>query len=339
MKAKRARRATILMAVLVLVPIGLVRLAASRAVASDNGDGADRIAWLSGFGDDANPCSRTAPCKTLQGAYSKTAQPDGTVSAIDPGSYGNPSNQPTPFTINGGIDVDGGANQIVLQTTVSGLDGIVIAAAANDVVVLRNVDLEGFGFGQHGINFISGKALYIEDSVIEGFTGDGVHVAPTAGGRVVIEHSTIQRNGQNGVGATGGSSTALATVTVKDSTIDGNGAAGVLAADYSDVTVDGTNSNGNAQGLACVTQSTGNCVMTASDNVIDQNTTGVLSGRGVPGATGNAVVYITGNTISNNGKGVSVTSLPSFGKITSLGDNTSVDNKVAGKPSNTASKI
>ena len=29
--------------------------------------------WVSGVGDDANPCSRTAPCKTFAGAISKTA--------------------------------------------------------------------------------------------------------------------------------------------------------------------------------------------------------------------------------------------------------------------------
>jgi len=29
--------------------------------------------WVSGVGDDVNPCSRTAPCKTFAGAISKTA--------------------------------------------------------------------------------------------------------------------------------------------------------------------------------------------------------------------------------------------------------------------------
>ena len=31
--------------------------------------------WVSGVGDDVNPCSRTAPCKTFAGAISKTAAP------------------------------------------------------------------------------------------------------------------------------------------------------------------------------------------------------------------------------------------------------------------------
>jgi hypothetical protein len=340
MRQWKQRWAVPALVAILFVPLAAIGLAlAHSATAADNGDGAVHVTWLSGFGDDANPCSRTAPCKTVQGAFAKTAQPDGEITTIDPGSYGNSNSYLSPFTINGGIDIDGGANQIVLQNTVSGIDGIDIAAPANDVVVLRHVDLEGFGIGLHGINFISGKALYIEDSVIEGFTGDGVHVAPTAGGQVVIERSTIRRNGANGVNATGASSTAVATVSVKDSTIEANAAAGVLAADYSDVTIDGSNVNGDAQGLACVTQSTGSCVITATGNQIGQDATGVLSGRGVPGASGNATVYLSANTIRDNAKGLAVTAKPSFGRIISLGDNTAVDNQNPGKVTSTVPKI
>src|SRR5438045_6912203 len=43
--------------------------------------------WVSGVGDDANPCSRTAPCKTFAGAISKTAE-GGEIDALDPGGFG-----------------------------------------------------------------------------------------------------------------------------------------------------------------------------------------------------------------------------------------------------------
>ena len=43
--------------------------------------------WVSGVGDDANPCSRTAPCKTFAGAISKTA-PSGEINCLDPGGFG-----------------------------------------------------------------------------------------------------------------------------------------------------------------------------------------------------------------------------------------------------------
>ena len=43
--------------------------------------------WVSGVGDDVNPCSRTAPCKTFAGAISKTAA-GGYINCIDPGGFG-----------------------------------------------------------------------------------------------------------------------------------------------------------------------------------------------------------------------------------------------------------
>src|SRR5258708_4355110 len=43
--------------------------------------------WVSGVGDDANPCSRTAPCKTFAGAISKTANL-GEIDCLDPGGFG-----------------------------------------------------------------------------------------------------------------------------------------------------------------------------------------------------------------------------------------------------------
>src|SRR5215203_3402572 len=43
--------------------------------------------WVSGVGDDANPCSRTAPCKTFAGAISKTAA-GGEIDCLDPGGFG-----------------------------------------------------------------------------------------------------------------------------------------------------------------------------------------------------------------------------------------------------------
>src|SRR3979490_3055308 len=44
--------------------------------------------WVSGVGNDANPCSRTAPCKTFAGAISKTAV-NGEINCLDPGGFGS----------------------------------------------------------------------------------------------------------------------------------------------------------------------------------------------------------------------------------------------------------
>jgi Right handed beta helix region len=323
----------------VVIGLAMVGLAGSRAAVATDGSGGNQVSWLSGFGDDANPCSRTAPCKTLAGAFSKTSQPGGEISAEDPGNFASPSNTLTAPTITGGIVVNGSPGVVTLQTSVAGIDGIDISAAADDVVILRHLDIEGFGIGLHGINFISGKALYIEDSVIQGFAGDAVHVAPAAGGQVVLDNVSIRNSGQNGVNAVGASDIAPSEVIIRNSRIEGNAGAAVLSADYANVTVDNTTLTGNEQGLACVTQSTGNCVINAASNLIDQNTTGVLSGRGVAEATGGATVNLTDNKIAANNKGLSLTTAPAHGRIISLGDNTVVNNTVSGKPTSTITKV
>ena len=56
--------------------------------------------WVSGVGDDVNPCSRTAPCKTLGGAISRT-DPGGEIDALDPGGFG-------AVTITRSVTIDGG---------------------------------------------------------------------------------------------------------------------------------------------------------------------------------------------------------------------------------------
>src|SRR5215472_6564109 len=119
--------------------------------------------WVSGVGNDANPCSRTAPCKTWAGAISKTAA-GGEIDALDPGGFG-------ALTITKSITLDGGGGQVA-STLVSGTNGIVIAAGSSDVVIIRNLRLDGLlgngnaNAGFNGIRFISGKALILENDVI-----------------------------------------------------------------------------------------------------------------------------------------------------------------------------
>src|SRR5215468_9173239 len=75
--------------------------------------------WVSGVGDDANPCSRTAPCKTWAGAISKTAN-GGEIDALDPGGFGG-------LTITKSITLDGGGGQVA-STLVAGTSGINVVA-------------------------------------------------------------------------------------------------------------------------------------------------------------------------------------------------------------------
>src|SRR5687767_8342177 len=89
--------------------------------------------WVSVVGDDANPCSRTAPCKTFAGAISKTAT-NGVISTLDPGGFG-------AVTITKSITIDGSdqiAGVLAAATT-----GVIINAGATAVVKLRNLEITG----------------------------------------------------------------------------------------------------------------------------------------------------------------------------------------------------
>src|SRR6202023_3463867 len=88
--------------------------------------------WVSGVGDDANPCSRTAPCKTFAGAISKTAH-GGEIDALDPGGFG-------AVTITKALTIDGGGGQVA-SVLVNGTPGIVVQAGGTDVVTLRNLSI------------------------------------------------------------------------------------------------------------------------------------------------------------------------------------------------------
>src|SRR5438094_3276735 len=81
--------------------------------------------WVSGVGDDANPCSRTAPCKTFAGAISKTAV-NGEIDCLDPGGFG-------AVTITKSITIDGSGT--FASIVVSGGTAIIINANPLDIVV------------------------------------------------------------------------------------------------------------------------------------------------------------------------------------------------------------
>jgi len=148
--------------------------------------------WVSGVGDDVNPCSRTAPCKTFAGAISKTAA-GGEIDALDPGGFG-------AVTITKSITIDGTGT--MGSSIAANANGIVINIAATDTaksVRLRGLSINGVGSGVNGINVIAANKVSIEDSVIDGFAS-GINVA--AGG-VYVNKATI-RNNKVGINVTGG---------------------------------------------------------------------------------------------------------------------------------------
>lgn len=145
--------------------------------------------WVSGVGDDANPCSRTAPCKTFAGAMSKTAA-QGEISVLDPGGFG-------ALTITKAITVNGDGTLAGILN--AGSTGIIVNAGANDVVYIRNLSINGAGTGLNGIRWIAGKALHVENCNIYGQgnntagNGHGIFVNLTAtAGNLFVKDTNIK---------------------------------------------------------------------------------------------------------------------------------------------------
>lgn len=146
--------------------------------------------WVSGVGDDANPCSRTAPCKTFAGAISKTAA-GGEINCLDSAGYG-------AVTITKGISIV--CNGVVGSVLVPGTNGIVVQAGPSDIVILRGIEINGIGTGINGVRFLSGKALQVDTVNIYGFTTNGIDVALGAtGSSVEVKNTDITNVGQVGI--------------------------------------------------------------------------------------------------------------------------------------------
>ena len=138
--------------------------------------------WVSGVGDDANPCSRTAPCKTFAGAISKTA-PSGIINCIDAGGFGG-------LTIVKAITVD--CESVEAGILAAFTNGVVVNAGANDAVTLRGLDIDGVGNGLVGIQFNSGGALHVQNCVISNFragNATGIRFSTSGASELSVSHS------------------------------------------------------------------------------------------------------------------------------------------------------
>jgi len=143
--------------------------------------------WVSGVGDDANPCSRTAPCKTFAGAISKTAS-GGEINVLDPGGFG-------AVTITKPITIS--SEGFEAGVLVSGTNGIIVNVPnATDVVVLRGLDIEGLGTGLSGITVLTGGTVFVEKCVIHHFTVSGINFVPTvASSKLFVDDTIVRHNG------------------------------------------------------------------------------------------------------------------------------------------------
>jgi hypothetical protein len=169
--------------------------------------------WVSGVGDDANPCSRTAPCKTFAGAISKTAVA-GEIDTLDPGGFG-------ALTITKSLIIDGTSG--LAGVLVSGTNGIVVSAGSSDVVIIRNLDIDGLGSGIAGISILHAGDVRIENCKIYGFQ-QGIF-DNRAGGHLAIKDTVVSNNSQTGIIIDAGATSTLA-VNVERVQMHSNGNAG-----------------------------------------------------------------------------------------------------------------
>jgi hypothetical protein len=263
--------------------------------------------WVSGVGDDVNPCSRTAPCKTFAGAISKTAT-NGEINCLDPAGYG-------AVTVTKSITIDCEDTQGSILS--AGTNGVIVNITAGTdtkkAFKLRGVSINGAGTGINGIRVLSALQIDLDEVVIQGVTQHGISFENTSGTtKASLSAVTINNNVGNGVNAfiIGGS----LTLGITNSRLLNN-ATGLNLSNGTKATIVNSSVTGNTTGVLAF-----NAEMAVMACDISHNTTGVNASTG-------GVIRITGNTITNNGTG-----LTSTGNITSFTSNMFQGNAVNGSP-------
>jgi hypothetical protein len=258
--------------------------------------------WVSGVGDDVNPCSRTAPCKTFAGAISKTAA-RGEINALDPGGFGT-VNITKPITIDG--------KGFVSSLLASGTTGVIVNVAGTSPgkVTLKNLSISGAGTGFNGVRVLAAGTVRIQDVEIFGFGTTGISYEPSGNaGSLIVQDSSI--HDVTGVGIllqpqAGGRARARIRNISLDDNNDGLRADAALGRISANVSRSSIFDSGQVGG------------------------TGVAVGAGgVAGAT----VRLSDNDISGNLVGLSVTTGGS--SILSFGNNMITGNTVDGVPTST----
>jgi len=294
--------------------------------------------WISGVGDDANPCSRTAPCKTFPGAISKTAN-GGEIDCLDPGGFG-------AVTITKSITIDcaagpGGQAGSILA---SGTNGITIndSGTGTILVKIRNLDIQGIqksgSPGLSGIKVVSAAGLIVEHVAIMGMGGSsGNNAAVDFEPSVTAKLSMVDVDCEYGLGdgvlikptSTGSAKASLVRVSCIQNSgfglnVDGeNVSAGTFAASASayDCNFSSDNDGVVAQSFSGGT-TRGTVFVAVTKSLISQN---ALAGALANGA--NATVTVADNQITNNSKGVN---LLNSGNMLTNGDNITGGNSPGG---------
>ncbi len=263
------RRISLPLTVFAVLFVCLIQVAPAHAQATRT--------WVSGTGDDANPCSRTAPCKTFAGAISKTAT-SGIINCLDPGGFG-------ALTITKAITID--CHQTIGSVLVAGTNGFTINAPGA-IVNVRGVDFEGIGQGLIGISILAATTVNLEEIVVNQFTQQGISDTRPSGAAATelsLRHSTVENNTGPGIYLAAGLNVAAIEnvhsvnngygiqasannyVLVSRSVVFGNTTAGIEGDNGSYVFVDNTESIHNSTGIVAGTSA--NVSLANSDIIVN----------------------------------------------------------------------
>jgi len=277
----------------------LVLLAVSLGLASLAHGQASRT-WVSGVGDDLNPCSRTAPCKTFAGAISKTAE-GGEIDALDPGGYG-------AVTITKAIVIDGGTGSGWASILVSGTNAIIVNVATsglnhpNDAVVtLRNITFNGISqspvaAGTNGVNYLRAAQLHVESCQFQNFGTSGITAnLGTTSGNLTVNDCVFDN--VNTAILSNATSPALDVLQAEHIRVVGN-STGVNANSNTFATIRDSYFGGNLGANGAVRAGSG-CTVNVENSMFANNATGA----NVAGGT----IRLSNNDFFNNTTGISGT--------------------------------
>ena len=262
--------------------------------------------YVSGRGNDSNACTNAAPCLTLQGALAKTLA-GGEIDALNSGNYGY-------VTINQAITIVGGSN-VAGVLAPSSVTGITINAGSNDIINLHGLDIDGAGSGTNGIQFTSGAALNIQDSMIRGFA-NGIKFQPSGSSALSVGSTLVSNNitgimfqsasasmgvlndvqlvnNPTGLSVLGTGSTPV-NVTVQNSLVTTSSTVGILSGGSSTVQVVNSTITNNSTGVQAQRASG---VLNLTGSTVTGNATGWLA------QNGGQVLNSTTNSISGNTTG------------------------------------
>jgi hypothetical protein len=243
--------------------------------------------WVSGVGDDLNPCSRTAPCKTFAGAISKTAA-GGEINCLDAGGFG-------AVTIGKSITIDcAGTNGSILASNVNG----VIINGLGIQVTLRNISINGANTTTgNGIRIVNANGVTIDNVTIENFggtttNGRAVAIETPSSIRVSIINSHFDHN--NFIGIHSNPSLGTVTLNVDGVMITRNANTGIQLRQSTNATINNTSVIGSVSGAGLTAELT-SVNATVSNSNMSNNAFGIFAGSG-----GTPIVRVSDSTITGN---------------------------------------